>query len=978
MVYPPRKGSPHSERNPGRPIHSRGIIAGAEQEVGLLTDTDAGPTYTVPNDTSVAINNAVFVDNNSSNDHGNNSSNRSLTRNNSASHFTRNASSSPLSVIFAICTAHATLDRQGVNKDIGLDSSEVIRRRLEYGSNELIMGAGESIYVKFLEQFQNPLILLLLASAVVSVLLGNIQDAISITLAIVIVLTVAFIQEYQSEQSLEALNKLAPPYCHVKRCGEIQKKLASELVPGDIIIFERGDRVPADVRLFEAVHLDIDESSLTGENEPTRKQVDELKNTVHDIPLNERTNIAFMGSLVRNGHGKGVVIATGKSTELGVVFCMMSEVETRRTPLQTKMDTLGKQLSAASFGFIGIIMLMGVLQGRNWLEMFTVGVSLAVAAIPEGLPIVVTVTLALGVLRMASKHTIVKKLPSVESLGSVNVVCVDKTGTLTMNMMRVTQLFTLAQNVPISVEHKVDSSSMQHPAILQLLRISNLCNNAHRDHNDKLVGQPSEVAMLEFYQRFGRQDARLSEQRISETPFNAERKWMMVESRSTNSGSSQFYIKGALEPILELCSSYYISETVVADLDHSRQWDIKNQERHIAQYGLRVLALAYGDVQDKLIFVGLIAMYDPPRPGISDTIRGLMECSIKVVMLTGDSEGTAKAIAAQIGIPVNSRSVMSGAEIDSTCDADLKERISSISIFYRMSPIHKLTIIRAHQAAGSIVAMTGDGVNDAPALRLADIGISMGKTGTDVAKEAADMILVNDDLSTVISAIEEGKNIFHNIQHFLCFQLSTSASALLLIALSTFMNLENPLNAMQILWINIICDGPVAQSLGVESANPEIMKHPPRNKEEPIITKDLIMRIAINAAIIVTGTLALYVLELKEGVVTTRGRTMTFTCFVFFDMWNSLGCRSSTRLIYHVGLLTNRMYTYAVSACVLGQLLVVYVPFLQTVFQTSALSLFDLVYLLVATSVVFWIDEGRKVFAGYTKKPPSHSSDGYA
>ncbi|EGF83798.1 hypothetical protein BATDEDRAFT_18216 [Batrachochytrium dendrobatidis JAM81] len=961
-----RVGSPRSD-----PIHSawsRPADNAGSAEYALLMENVSS---TGPNDpTAIDGNPPQLQDTRAFNHTGS-----ALGSSNSVGHILSNAGSRSISAIFSACSAHATLERQGVSKDLGLDNAEVARRRLQYGLNELSAEASESMLIKFFEQFQNPLILLLLASAVVSVVIGNIQDAISITLAILIVLTVAFVQEYQSEKSLEALNKLAPPHCHVIREGDIRQKLANELVPGDIVVFERGDRVPADVRLFETVHLDIDESSLTGENEPTRKHTDTLQNVGPDVSLNERKNIAFMGTLIFNGHGKGVVIATGKLTELGVVFCMMNEVETRRTPLQTKMDTLGKQLSGASFIFIGLIMLMGVLQGRKLLEMFTVSVSLAVAAIPEGLPIVVTVTLALGVLRMASRHAIVKKLPSVESLGSVNVICVDKTGTLTMNVMKVTQIFTAAHGFPIDVEHKIDPTIIHHSAVVQLLRIANICNNAHTDHTGKTAGQPGEVAIMEFIDKLQQPDERIKENRISEIPFNADRKWMLVESRSTTTRITQCFVKGALEPVLDMCSSYYISESSVIELSTLKRQEFKHQEQHIAQQGLRVLALAYGDSQKNMIFVGLIAMYDPPRPGIANTVRLLIECGIKIVMLTGDSDGTARAIASRIGIPVSTGSIMSGAEINSAREIDLQENISRISVFYRMSPAHKLAIIRAHQRAGAIVAMTGDGVNDAPALRLADIGISMGKHGTDVAKEAADMILVNDNLATVINAIEEGKNIFHNIQNFLCFQLSTSASALSLIAFSTFLGLENPLNAMQILWINIICDGPVAQSLGVENANPEVMKQPPRHKDEPIMTRDLITRILINAAIIVTGTLLLYVFELNEGVVTTRGRTMTFTCFVFFDMWNSLACRSSTRLIHQVGWTTNKMYTYAVTACVLGQLAVIYIPFFQSVFQTSALSLFDLVYLVIVTSVVFWADQGRKMYFTSRKIPECHSDN---
>ncbi|KAI8927779.1 PMR1-type calcium-transporting P-type ATPase [Entophlyctis helioformis] len=887
-----------------------------------------------------------------------------------------------LSDRFARCSAWEACDRTKTNMESGLDHADIVKRRLLHGANELELDEPESLLAKFAEQFQNPLILLLLGSAVVSVLLGNVQDAVSITLAIVIVLTVAFVQEYQSEKSLEALNKLAPPHCHVKRNGHVTEILASDLVPGDVVVFSRGDRVPADVRLLEAVQLDVDESSLTGENEPMRKQTDEVHATGAHLALTERRNVAFMGTLVRHGHGTGVVFATGKDTELGHVFKMMKDVETRKTPLQAKMDILGKQLSGASFAVIAVITLVGILQGRNWLEMFTVGVSLAVAAIPEGLPIVVTVTLALGVLRMASHNAIVKKLPSVESLGAVSVVCVDKTGTLTMNKMAITKLYTPAHHQIVDVEHRADSYLLRDAPLAALVRTANLCNNASRDQEGKMVGQPSEVAILELVTRFSLPDARQSEQRLSEIPFNADRKSMSVEYRPAGSSVSVFHVKGALEAIIGSCSRYYISDTETGVLDESRRWELKSYEQKFAATGLRVLAFAYGSTSSStdLVFLGLAAMYDPPRPGISDTIRTLVEAGIRVVMLTGDSDGTATAIATQLGIPMNVSDVMSGSEIERTSATELAQRIHSVSVFYRMTPAHKLAIIRAYQAAGDIVAMTGDGVNDAPALRLADIGVSMGKHGTDVAKEAADMILVNDNFNTIVYAIEEGKTIFYNIQNFLCFQLSTSVSALAIIAVATFLGFDNPLNAMQILWINIICDGPVAQSLGVEAVNPEVMKQPPRHKDEPIVTRSLVMRILTMAAVIVVGTMGVYIHELDDGLVSARGRTMTFTCFVFFDMWNSLSCRSATRLTSQIGLLTNRFYVTAVAACVGGQLLVIYVPFLQSVFQTTALSLVDLAALAALTSSVFWIDEVRKLIAGASTigRGGSGGSGGYA
>ncbi|KAJ3288716.1 High affinity Ca2+/Mn2+ P-type ATPase-like protein [Borealophlyctis nickersoniae] len=783
---------------------------------------------------------------------------------------------------YATLTAEQTVEANSTDVTNGLTTKEALYRRRVVGMNELNADEGESLASKFIDQFKNPLILLLFASATISVLLGEVDDAISIALAIIIVVTVAFVQEYRSEKSLEALNKLVPHYCHVIRNGQLTTMLANELVPGDIVRFATGDRIPADVRLAQASDLEIDESSLTGENEPCKKHAGIIDgHTAADLPLAERKNIAFMGTLVRNGHGSGIVIGTGKTTEFGMVFNMMKEVEVRKTPLQMKMDLLGKQLSLLSFGIIGVIMVLGGIQGRGWLEMFTIGVSLAVAAIPEGLPIVVTVTLALGVLRMARRHAIVKKLPSVESLGSVNAICVDKTGTLTMNKMTITNLYTLAQDVIFDVEPLKDVRNMQSSAAQMVVKIGNICNNAHLDGTGQTVGQPTEIAFLEFQRRLGMDDMRKSHTRISETPFNAERKYMFVQTRDSALPTSPpiYYAKGASDHIISRCTHYHVSENDTRPLDSSARQRLTSIANDMTLQGLRILALAYGRDMDALVFVGFVGMYDPPRPGVPEAIADLVGGGVRVVMITGDSAGTASSIAQQLGMPINptlsGTGLMSGPELDTLSEREIQEHVGSVSVFYRTTPRHKMIIVKAFQARGDIVAMTGDGVNDAPALRLADIGISMGKSGTDVSKEAADMILVNDDFSTVLYAIEEGKSIFYNIQNFLRFQLSTSVAALTLIAVATFFGLHNPLNPMQILWINIICDGPVAQSLGVEAVDPNVMRQPPRRQNEPIVTRELVMRVLSSAAIIVVGTLWVFIREVGgEGTLTARGTTM--------------------------------------------------------------------------------------------------------
>lgn len=814
----------------------------------------------------------------------------------------------------------------------GIPPAEAEIRLARDGANELPHEEPEPLWLRFLKQFRETLILLLLGSAAISFFMGNYDDAVSITLAVTIVVTVGFVQEYRSEKSLEALSRLVPHYAHLIRnvpssnshvfnnagpmpggtdmeLQEVKTKSpssvsaavtasstvpASELVPGDLVLFSTGDRIPADIRITAATDLSIDESNLTGENEPVAKYTDALrkekKNLVEpspqivtpprspfydapasgavgaDIRLNEQHNIAFMGTLVRSGYGQGIVIATGAKTEFGAISASLQEIESPRTPLQLSMDRLGQELSYMSFGVIGLIIVIGLLQGRKLLEMFTIGVSLAVAAIPEGLPIIVTVTLALGVLRMAKRGAIMRRLPSVETLGSVNVVCSDKTGTLTMNHMTVTKMWHFDCGDPFEVHREITLTP--GPAAQTILRVGNIANNARlsRIHanspasassaavlsstvdrssgavKSRWVGQPTDVAILDLLDNFGEDDVRERiSGRISETPFSSERKWMgvIIGDGISGDGTEVAYIKGALEQVLLRCDTYLTKDGREVILDEPRRKSVRQAAEQMAAEGLRVLAFASGAIREGprgrrmmgsrsgtpftspnpgassddddrysgLIFAGLVGMSDPPRKDVHRSIRRLMAGGVRIMMITGDAEATAVAIAKKLGMPVSdtsgARAVLGGDELDRMSMPELAQAISSTSIFARTSPDHKMKIVRALQSRGDVVAMTGDGVNDAPALKKADIGISMGKLGTDVAKEAADMILTDDDFSTILRAIEQGKGIFYNIQNFITFQLSTSVAALSLVLLSTTFGFKNPLNAMQILWISM-------------------------------------------------------------------------------------------------------------------------------------------------------------------------------
>ena len=796
-------------------------------------------------------------------------------------------------------------ERHSTSLTHGLHPSDASARLHVQGTNELPREEPEPMWLRFVKQFQETLILLLLASAGISAIMGNFEDAISIAIAVIIVVTVAFVQEYRSEKSLEALNSLVPHFAFVVRSTIISDKRhpswtaengglkgpvnsefvvteksstkisASQLVTGDLVLFHTGDRIPADIRITFSTDLTIDESNLTGENKPVSKNAETIQaganlngsiatplayDSSGELRLTDQHNIAFQGTLVRSGYGQGIVIGTGGDTEFGAISASLQEIESPRTPLQMSMDRLGKELSYMSFGVIALIMLVGLWRGMAFLELFQIGVSLAVAAIPEGLPIIVTVTLALGVLRMSKRHAIVRRLPSVETLGSVNVVCSDKTGTLTMNHLTVTKMWSHGNETPQEVT-KVQTDSPNGVTTQAILRTANVVNNARLtahgvgnvtaasaavlastgggddpvDGRSRWSGQPTDVALLDLLDAFHEDDVRSAlGERKHEISFSSERKWMGVIIEGQD-GEDTAYIKGALEKIIGKCDTYLSSQGGEVVLDEMRRQEIDGAARQMAEEGLRVLAFASGhvrmgggrnksgtstplhgqsfnlqgreDIYNGLCFAGLVGMSDPPRKGVDRSIRRLMAGGVKIIMITGDAETTAIAIAKKLGLPINMSSaigspVLRGDQLDQMSESDLAQAMSKISIFARTSPDHKLKIIRALQSRGDVVAMTGDGVNDAPALKKADIGISMGKLGTDVAKEAADMILTDDNFSTILSAMEEGKGIFYNIQNFLTFQLSTSVAALGLVMASSLVGWRNPLNAMQILWIS--------------------------------------------------------------------------------------------------------------------------------------------------------------------------------
>jgi Ca2+-transporting ATPase len=873
--------------------------------------------------------------------------------------------------------------------------------------------------MRFLDKFKDPLIMLLMGSALLSMAVHQYEDALSIAMAVLIVAIVGFAQEYQSEQSLEALNSLVPPRCNVLRGGTFYNVLAEDLVPGDIIKVHSGDRVPADCRVIKCSGLMVDESSLTGESEPKCKQQNALNDVGSNDSISDKANMVFMGTLVRGGNGLCVVCSTGLQTEFGKTFQEMKELESRRTPLQSKMDDLGKNLSVYSMGIIVCICLVGMVQGKSFFAMFNIGVSLAVAAIPEGLPICVAVTLARGVRRMAMSNEIVKKLPAVAALGCVDYVCTDKTGTITQNMMRLCRAYCPALDDQFIIEASANSGNggssgstgghhVEHyeggtqfralynhqpisvekfPCLVQLLDAGSMCNNAHISSSEVggVTGQPTEAGLLLAARGLRIVDRRNHCTRIGESVFSSETRRMSVQytensgrGHSSSAGDSEetvVYVKGALEAVLPLCSNYLALNNEVLGLSNGAKDRIAAHSTEMARGGLRVLAIARGradaEADLQLTFCGVVGMLDPPRPTVADAVHRIQDSGARVMMITGDGPDTAVAIARLVGILSNdidngsvTKHILSGNEIEQLARAGeeaLAAVIEDVSVCYRTSAIHKLSIVRALQCRGHVVAMTGDGVNDAPALKAADIGVAIG-SGTDVAKEASAMVIVDDDFATIAAAIEEGKSIFYNIKNFITFQLSTSIAALSLVALSNVLGHPNPLNPMQILWINIIMDGPLAQSLGVETVDPAVMLRPPRRRTDDILTKPLLMRVLTSGMFILIGTMYVFVEEMEDGAISSRDLSMTFTTFVAFDLFNSFACRHGTRSPFSISCTSNRYYLAALAFCAFGQGLVLYFPPLRAVFRTVALSFWDVCLILLLASSMLGLDYVRKRF----------------
>jgi Ca2+-transporting ATPase len=850
--------------------------------------------------------------------------------------------------------------------EMGLSKDVASSRLREFGPNELMEKKGRTLAVMLFDQFKDVLILILIAAVLISGALGEFLDASAIFAIVILNAVLGVMQERKAEKSLQALKRLAAPVAQVIRDGKLITIPTREIVPGDLVLLQTGDRVSADVRLVESVNLKIDEAALTGESLPVEK--DALTVLSEGAAIGDRRNMAFMGTVVTYGRGKGIVVATGMRTEMGKIAEMLQSVKEEPTPLQVKLNRLGKWLSAACLVVCALVFLAGLLRGEAVIDMFMTAVSLAVAAIPEGLPAIVTIVLALGVTRMVKRNAIIRKLPDVETLGCATIICSDKTGTLTQNKMQVTTLYfpsgstiTVTGNgyEPVGEFYNTANDKVDpNDAHLQLLlRIGALCNDALLQQSENpeqggewnIAGDPTEGALVVLTAKAGGWKTELETEypRISEIPFDSERKRMSTFHRMEDD-KIVAYVKGAPDVLLERCS-FIEDNGQLRELDAVTKEEIYEQNSKMAASALRVLAAAYRPfsappeelspdaVENELIFVGLWGMIDAPRPQVKDAVRICHEASIKPIMITGDYRLTAQAIAEELGITEEDALILTGAELDNKSDAELKQLAKEVVVYARVSPEHKMRIVNALRENGHIVAMTGDGVNDAPALKKADIGVAMGITGTDVAKETADMVLTDDNFASIVGAVEEGRAIFDNIRRFTLYLLSCNLGEILIVFLPIMAGFGRPLEPIQILWINLLTDGLPALALGVEPPEKDIMRRPPRHPKEGVFTKTTSLVTLLVGCLIAAAVLGAYLVGLRFW--TNKAQTIAFSTLMLAEMWRAFSNRSETRTIFQLGFFSNKHLLWAVGASLLLLAVVIFVPALHAIFKTGFLTL---------------------------------------
>ncbi|MCJ7566954.1 MAG: cation-translocating P-type ATPase [Anaerolineales bacterium] len=864
----------------------------------------------------------------------------------------------------------------------GLSEEEASRRLEQFGPNELEEAEKPSLFRLIFEQFNNFIVIVLIIAALVAAILGDYIEATAILAIVVLNALLGVVQERRAEEALAALQRLAAPDALVLREGHRQIYPARALVPGDIVFLEAGNFIPADLRLIETVNLRIEEAALTGESVPVTKDAHLV--LTQDMALGDRRNTAFSGTVVSYGRGSGVVVSTGMRTQIGMIAAMLQAVYEEPTPLQRKLDQLGKALGLAALVVCALVFGVGWLRGIAPLEMFLVAVSLAVAAVPEGLAAVVTITLALGMREMITRHALIRRLSSVETLGSTTVICSDKTGTLTQNQMTVTRMWVDGTTFEITGkgfdqtgEFKVDGGMVDlrdYPASTTVLWVATLANDAQieagptkdGEKESRVIGDPTEAALLVAAAKAGAFRDKLEEAypRIDEIPFDSSRKRMTTVHKIVDPApddASPFYdselreweiaaIKGAPDVVVDLCTQFQKMDDTTAPLTDEIREGIYEANARMARSALRVIAVAFRvdpDVPDDatpekverdLIFVGLMGMIDPPRPQAKPAIEKARRAGIRTLMITGDFPDTAEEIAEEIALLRPGHGVLTGSQLDTMDDAALKEMVATTDVFARVSPEHKVRIINALKSHGEIVAMTGDGVNDAPALKRADIGVAMGVTGTDVAKEAADMVLTDDNYASIVDAVEQGRVIYSNIRKFVFYLISCNLAEIAVIFTAILAGLPSPLTPIQLLWLNLITDGAPALALGMEKGDPDIMAQPPRPPDEPVINRPMRTRIGIQTLAIAGVTLAAYWMGIKlfPGI-PEEAKTMAFVTLSFSELLRAFTARSERYPLHKIGFFSNKWMFYAVTSSLLLLLAVIYVPFLQPIFNTVPL-----------------------------------------
>jgi Ca2+-transporting ATPase len=880
----------------------------------------------------------------------------------------------------------------------GLSAAEAARRLARHGPNELIERGFKSPWLIVWEQLTATMVLVLVIASAISAVLGDYKDAVAIIAIVVLNTLLGFSQEYRAEKAMAALKKLAVPTVRVRRGGHVQEISARDLVPGDIVLMEAGNLVPADGRLLESANLRIQEAALTGESEPVEK--DPQVRAGADLPLGDRRNLAYMGTVITYGRGLTAVTATGMETELGRIAAMIQTVDREPTPLQRRLEQLGRGLAVVTLGLVSVIFALGLLRGEDVTLLFLTAISMAVAAVPEGLPAVVTIALALGAQRMLKRRAIIRKLAAVETLGSVTVICSDKTGTLTENRMTVAVLDVAGHRVDLT-EHLrraapvIDPTDEQspllsdQPALALLLVGGALCNEAVLKSNGDApgsfhtVGDPTEGALVVAAAQLGLSKAELEQSfpRVGEVPFDSERK-RMTTVHTFPTSTSQIpraletvrdwvreigappyfaFTKGAVDSLLDVSTQVWVNDRTEPLTDDWRRRILVANDQ-LAQSGMRVLGVGFrpmeshsvngdGDTPERgLIFVGLVGMIDPPRPEVKEAVLTCKTAGIRPVMITGDHPLTARHIARELGIAADGH-ILTGRDLARLSVAELEGVVEEVSVYARVSPEHKLKIVQALQNRGHIVAMTGDGVNDAPALKKADIGVAMGITGTDVSKEAADMVLLDDNFATIVAAVEEGRVIYDNIRRFIKFLMTTNSAELWVMLLAPFLGMPLPLLPLQILWLNLMTDGPPALALSVEPAERDIMRRLPYHPNERIFGRGMGRHIIWVGLFM--GAVSLGVGYWYWYTAHPNWQTMVFFTLTLSQLSHVLAIRSERDSLFIIGLLSNKPLLGAVIATIILQLAVVYVPFLQGIFMTMGLSAGDLALSMALSTVVF-------------------------